>query len=269
MRPSTTPAPTSASTPDRLMDSASQPQQPAPALVRRMAALNAYLSGDFLGGPRPLKLAWVVNFQKGGTAVFVLLLMWAYGNFGTAAWVYLALHGTYGLCWLLKDRVFPDPSWERRVTIGGALMAFLLVLGPYWVLPFLLISDVLGPARAEPGAPLLALAIATHTLGVAVMMVADAQKHFTLKYRRGLIDEGMFARVRHPNYLGEMMIYGSYALLVCHWVAWAILLWVWSAVFYVNMRMKEASLSRHPGWAAYRARTGMLLPRLATRRPSA
>ena len=29
-----------------------------------------------------------------------------------------------------------------------------------------------------------------------------------------------------------------------------------------NMLMKEASMSRYPEWDAYKARTGMLLPRL-------
>jgi hypothetical protein len=89
------------------------------------------MSEGFLGGPRVIKLAWVVNLQKGGTLPFVLALMFAYQNFSAAAWVYLALHGSYGLIWLLKDAVCPDPQWEKRVTIGSALAAFALVLGPY------------------------------------------------------------------------------------------------------------------------------------------
>ena len=240
----------------------------APPLVRRMHALEAYLSQDFLGGPRVLKLAWVIDFQKAGTFAFVGALMWIFRNGSPAAWTYLALHGSYGFCWLLKDLAFPDAGWQKRVTFGGAAMSFLLVLGPYWLLPVLLISPVLG-ARPQPSPALLAGAIALHTLGVALMLAADAQKHFTLRLRPGLITDGLFRYVRHPNYLGEMMLYAAYALVVRHWIAWAILLWVWTAVFWVNMRMKEASLSRHPGWAAYRARTGMLLPRLLPPAPPA
>ena len=41
--------------------------------------------------------------------------------------------------------------------------------------------------------------------------------------------------------------------------------WVWGVVFLTNIMLKEASMSRYPEWQAYRARTGMLLPRL--RRP--
>ncbi len=229
-------------------------------LARALNGINTYLSQDFLGGPRVLKLAWVINFQKAGTMPLVAGLMLGYRNFSTAAWVYLALHGSYGLCWLLKHLAFRDPRWEARVTFGGAAMTFLLVLGPYWVFPFLLVSDVLGP-RPPPSASLLGFCIALHTMGVVIMIAADCQKHFTLMLRPGLITGGMFKHTRNPNYLGEMMLYAAYALLVRHWIPWLILAWVWGALFVPNMLMKDASLSRHPGWTEYRARTGLVLPR--------
>jgi protein-S-isoprenylcysteine O-methyltransferase Ste14 len=230
---------------------------------------HTYLSQDFLGGPKFLKLAWVINLHKGGTALFVAFLMILYRNNSTAAWVYLALHGTYGLCWLLKHANFPDAQWERRVTIGGAMLAVVFVLGPYWLFPYLLISGVLGPEHPHPSNALLATAIALHTLGVGLMMSADAQKYYTLKYRPGLIQEGLFKHVRHPNYLGEMLSYGAYALLIQHWIPWVILAYIWAGVFWVNMLIKEASLARYPEWEAYKARTGILLPRLWTRRKPA
>lgn len=239
-----------------------EPGAAAHPIVRAMSRLTSYLTQELGGGRKVLKMAWVINTQKAGSLLFVAFLMWWYDNYSTVAWVYLALYGTYGLCWLLKDALFPDRNWEKRVTFAGALMIWVLVLGLYWVLPWLLISDVLGSGRTPVPPALLAVAIGLHTIGVVVMMASDAQKYFTLRLRPGLIEEGMFSRVRHPNYLGEMMLYAAYGLLVGHWIAWAILLWVWGGVFLVNMLMKEASLSRFPGWAAYRARTGMLLPRL-------
>lgn len=236
------------------------PKPQANALVRKMAELNTYLSDDFLGGPKVLKLSWVINFQKGGTLIWVTFLMVYFDNYSAPAWVYLALHGSYGLCWLLKDAVLPDPNWERRVTLAGGLNAFLLVLGPYWSFAYILISGKFDLPPVSNG--LLAAAVLLHTLGVVIMMTADAQKYYTLKYKRGLITTGMFKYVRHPNYLGEMMLYGAYALLVQHWIPWGILAWVWTGIFLINMLMKEASMSRYPEWAAYKARTGMLLPSL-------
>ena len=45
------------------------------------------------------------------------------------------------------------------------------------------------------------------TAGAEILDVAiasDAQKYFTLRLKRGLITDGMFRFIRHPNYLGEI-----------------------------------------------------------------
>lgn len=218
-----------------------------------------YLSDDFLGGPRAVKFAWAINLQKGGTLPFVLALMLAFNNFSATAWTYAALHGSYGLLWLLKEAVCPDPGWQRKVTVGGAVNSWLLVLGPYWIAPVLLVVN-----RLEAAPATLALATLLYALGVVTMFGSDAQKYFVLRLRKGLITDGFFARVRHPNYLGEMMLYASFAIVAGHWIPWVVLAWVWTAVFIPNMLRKEASMSRYPEWAAYRARSGFLLPRLSS-----
>jgi protein-S-isoprenylcysteine O-methyltransferase Ste14 len=104
------------------------------------------------------------------------------------------------------------------------------------------------------------------TIGLTLMIGADAQKNATLAARPGLITDGFYARTRHPNYLGEMLIYGAFALMVRHWIPWVVLGAIWTCVFLTNIAAQEASLARHSGWAAYRARTGLLLPRF--RRPA-
>jgi protein-S-isoprenylcysteine O-methyltransferase Ste14 len=228
----------------------------------RWNRLRSYLSEDFLGGPRVLKMNWVINFQKGATLPFVLGLMALTDTWTVTAWTYLALHGSYGLIWLLKDAVMPDARWQTRITFGGAFMTFALVLGLYWLAPVLLVaSDTQQPQW------LLACATIAYAVGVVLMMASDAQKHYTLQHKRGLITTGWFARVRHPNYLGEMVLYASFAVVAGHWIPWLVLAWVWLALFVPNMLGKEASMSRYPEWAAYKARTGMLLPRF--RRPHA
>ena len=146
-------------------------------LVRTALRVNRvvqYLSRDAFGGPRVVKLAWVINVQKAGTAPFIAGLMWWYGNTTIAAWVYLGLHGSYGLSWLIKDLALPDRGWQQRVTFGGAVMSFLLVLGPYWVMPWLLISGVLGPDHSQPTAVLMVACIFLHTTGFTLMLGVDA-----------------------------------------------------------------------------------------------
>lgn len=232
----------------------------APGWAQALRRTTDWLVNDFGGGPRLWKFSWVINFQKAGTFVFLGALMWWYDNTSTAAWVYLAMHGGYGLVWILKDMAFPDPNWQNKITIGGGINAFVSVLGWYWMFGWLLISGT-----AQPDYPLIkgawyCLCISLCILGSVFMIAADAQKYFTLRVKRGLITDGMHKYIRHPNYLGEMMIYGSFALMVWHWLPAVVLAWVWGGLFTVNILMKEASMSRYPEWAAYKKRTWWLVP---------
>jgi protein-S-isoprenylcysteine O-methyltransferase Ste14 len=233
---------------------------PAPLWAVQLHRLTTWLSQDCGGGPRPWKLAWVINVQKGGTFLFLGGLMWHYQTTSPAAWLFLALHGTYGLVWLVKDLAFPDPGWQKRVTLLGGLIAFLAVLGPYWVFGWLLISGTSQPSYPLPAVAWSCLCVSLCLFGSALMIAADAQKFFTLRAQRGLITDGVHRYSRHPNYAGEMLIYGSLALLVWHWFPVVVLAWVWLVVFVPNMLLKEASLSRYPQWAAYRKRTWWLFP---------
>jgi protein-S-isoprenylcysteine O-methyltransferase Ste14 len=233
---------------------------PAPAWAAAIRKASTWLSQDCGGGPRPWKLSWVINFQKGGTFLFLAALMAYYGNTSAAAWIYLALHGSYGLVWLLKDLAFPDPNWQTRVTILGGINAFLFVLAPYWSFGWLLISGSAQPHYPLPEPAWFCLCISLCMLGSVIMIAADAQKFFTLRVQRGLITDGVHRYIRHPNYLGEMMIYASFALMVWHVIALLVLACIWLGLFAVNMVMKEASMSRYPEWAAYKQRSWWLIP---------
>ena len=232
-----------------------------PAWAVVMRRLNDYGMNDLGGGPRPWKLAWVIDFQKTGTFPLLGLLIAWYHNTSTAAWIYLAMHGTYGLVWMVKDLAFPDPSWQRRVTIASGLYVFFGVLVWYWAFGWLLISGTSQPVYPLPDYAWFSLCISLCILGSVIMIAADAQKYFTLRIKRGLITDGMYRYIRHPNYLGEMMIYGSFALMVWHWLPVVVLACVWIGLFAVNM-IKEASMSRYPEWAEYKQRSCWLLPPL-------
>ena len=186
----------------------------------------------------------------------VLGLMVFYQNFTLGPWVYLALHGTYGVMWLLKDRIYPDKQWEQEMPIGIGILTFgILML--YWVAPFILISS-----GSEPPLPLVAAAISINVMGVFLHYASDAQKYYTLKYRSGLITEGFFARCRNTNYLGEILIYSGFAMLAQHWLPFVILAAFIAGIFIPNMLKKDKSLSRYPEFADYKANSGLLLPQL-------
>ena len=46
---------------------------------------------------------------------------------------YLLLHGSYGIFWFLKDQIFPDLSFQKKVTLFSAAISWFAVLGPYLV----------------------------------------------------------------------------------------------------------------------------------------
>ncbi len=242
------------------MDNATSTAYEAPAWAQFMRRTTNYFVGNFLGGPRPWKFSWVINFQKAGTFFFLLLLMYCYDNWSMAAWVYAAMHGGYGIVWIIKDVAFPDQNFQPRITIASGINAFLAVLGWYWVFGWLLISGTSEPNYPLPDAAWFGICITLCLVGSVIMIAADAQKYFTLREKRGLITDGMHRYIRHPNYLGEIMIYGSFAMMVWHWIPVVVLAWVWIGLFTVNMLMKEASMSRYPEWAAYKKRTWWLIP---------
>jgi len=230
-----------------------------PSAVRAFAAkMNTFLGVDFPPGPNYIPWYYIINLQKAGTLPFCLALMMIYNNWSMSAVVYTIAHGSYGILWMMKHFIFRDNNWEKPTTFMGTLLTFAIVLGPYWMMPWAVIS------RTVPEASPLRLIIAAvvSIVGASVMMCSDCQKHFVLKRKRGLITDGFFSLVRHPNYLGEMMVYGGFALIVMHPYAWAHQLFIWTWVFGTNMHMKECSMSRYDEWDAYASCTTMLLPRI-------
>jgi steroid 5-alpha reductase family enzyme len=89
------------------------------------------------------------------------------------------------------------------------------------------------------------------------------QKDMALSLSPGqLLTRGLWSRTRNPNYLGELLIYASFTSLALHWIPLALLGVVVAGVWIPNMLKKDRSLSRYPAFAAYRARSGLLFPRL-------
>lgn len=199
-----------------------------------------------------MKIKYPINLHKGMTAFVVTGMMFWFNDFSTGAWIYLALHGSYGFLWLLKDRIYPDPKWEEIVSIPYAVLVFF-ALGLYWIAPFILISQ-----HHLPTAPVMAGAVSLNLFGAVFHFGSDAQKYFTLKYKPGLITEGFFARCRHTNYLGELMIYTGFAMLSMSWMGYIGIALFFVFVFIPGMLKKEKSLARHAGWQEYKRSTGFL-----------
>jgi protein-S-isoprenylcysteine O-methyltransferase Ste14 len=204
----------------------------------------------------------LINAHKILVTPVVLGMMWFFHNWSTEAYVYLALHGTYSLLWLMKQTYYPDGRFAQKLPLGRGILFVFLPLAGYYLAPYLLTSR---HVKMPPYG--FAIVLFIYILGIFFHYVGDAQKFYTLQVRKGLIEEGLFSRTRNPNYLGEIAIYTAYAILSMHWLPFVVL-GAWVFGFFVrNMLKKDEALSRHPGFLEYKSRTGLLFPKIL--RPSA
>ncbi len=205
-----------------------------------------------------MKKKHFIDSHKTVTSLFILALMAYYNAWeNLTAWVYLALHGTYTLLWVIKSNVFPDQTWEQKIGIGyGLFMWGGLCL--YWIAPYIIVSR-------QVHVPLwyICLCISVWGFGLFFHFVSDMQKHLWLSLRPGtLMTGGLWARCRNPNYFGELLIYVGFIALAMHWLPAAALLFMVLGVFVPNMIKKDRSLSRYPDFATYRQSSKMFIPYL-------
>lgn len=200
-----------------------------------------------------------IDSHKGVTGLAILAMIAWYGAWDhVVAWLYLGMHGTYGLLWNLKSRFFGDKQWEQPTDISYGLKIWG-ALSAYWIAPWLITSG----RSPEPPPWFLGLCVASFSLGVFLHFAADMQKHLSLLYRPGvLITEGLWSRVRNPNYLGELLIYLGFGALAMHWAPLLVLSLFIVGIWVPNMRRKDRSLSRYPEFEAYKARTNLFIPYL-------
>ena len=203
-----------------------------------------------------MKVGTAINIHKALVTPVVLSLMWFFNNWSTEAFIYLALHGSYSILWLMKDSLYPDKRFNEKLPAPIAIFFVFLPLAGYYIAPYLLISRHL-----TLPSPLIGFVLVLYILGIFLHYVSDAQKFYTLQNKKGLIDEGLFKYTRNPNYLGEIMIYAAYATMSMHWLPFLVLSgWVFG-FFVRNMLAKDKSLSRHPQFADYKKKSGMLFPK--------
>ena len=212
-----------------------------------------------------------------------IALYWsaAAGTFGLRQLLILALLAIWGARltanWALRWRGPADEDFryvEIRAKTGKAYwpasLASIHLLPTAWV--FLGLVPIF-PALALPGFAVLDVAAVLVTgLAIAIETIADQQLRRYLRSshdKGGILDVGLWAQCRHPNYLGEILFWWGLFLfgMAAHpgWI-WSVvyvigplaitLLFVFVSVPWMDRRM----VSRHPAWAAHMKKTPALLP---------
>ena len=208
-------------------------------------------------GMKTLKLKYFIDSHKAITWLVVLgMIAWHNQWRNATALIYLAMHGSYGILWALKSHIFPDKSWERPVSIGYGVFVAWGALSLYWVAPWLITSH---GVQAAPFC--LCICLMAYAFGVFLHFASDMQKFTALCLRPNhLIQGGLFARVRNPNYFGELLIYAGFGLLAMHWLPVVVIVLFVLCYWLPNMRRKDRSLSRYAEFENYKRRTKLFIP---------
>ena len=119
-----------------------------------------------------MKLKHFIDSHKGATPIAVLGMMHFYEQMDNpTAWAYLALHGTYGILWVLKSRLFGDKNWDKPTGLAFGLLSWV-ALTLYWIAPWIICSK---GYQAESW--WLCICTSLFAIGVFLHFASDMQKH--------------------------------------------------------------------------------------------
>ena len=206
-------------------------------------------------GPKIVKFNWIINAQKTGTIIVMFLLMIYYNNFSTGAWLYLSLHGTYGLLWFLKDMVFPDKSFQHYLTIVPSILVSSFLLS-YWLMGY---EVMCGLGDQNPSGKKIFACFFIFSFGNVLMMCTDLQKFIVLQYKKGLIDDFFLKNNRNTNYFGEILVYLTFAIACGRKEGYIMLIIEWIVFFGSRIYMKDLSLAKKHGFEKYKKNSYIIL----------
>lgn len=163
-------------------------------------------------------------------------------------------------------RAAGGPGWAER----SLYRVFWVQAVALWAIATPLHAALLGGPAAPASLPFLTLGGLLFAIGFIVEAVADAQlgrfKADPL-HRGQLFTGGLYRLSRHPNYLGEILVWWGLGLIALgltdRW--WALIgpaLLTYFILKVSGIPPLEAHLSQKPGFADWAARTPPLWPRL-------
>lgn len=199
-----------------------------------------------------------INAAKALTILLLLVLAATLGVGDMRQVLYLSLHISYCLWWLIEQWLFPlrkEQIFNERVGFGGFVMA-LLFIGVLYALPGL--AAFLNPAPIAHET--VALGVGLFVFGSLINATADVQKMTAKAMGAGLVADGIWRKVRHVNYLGDLLRYLSFAVVAG--LAWAYVVPALVLLLYLQrIGQKERQMGAKYGeFAAYQGRSTRLVP---------
>jgi len=232
-----------------------------------------FLIGRRIGRYNVVDVAWGVGF----VAVAAVAAALGTGD-PTRRWLLLALVAIWGLrlSWHIQrktvgkgeDRRYADLL--RDATPARVVRKVFLLQGfmTLFVSFPLQLSAVTGPTP-KPLLAVTALGLAVWLLGVAFEAIGDRQLRIFKSdpANRGVVmDRGLWAWTRHPNYFGDACVWwGLWLITINGWVplltVGSPLLMTYFLVDVSGARLTEKYMKGRPGFAEYQERTAYFVPR--------
>lgn len=220
---------------------------------------------------------WGVAFIAAAIAVAV-----AAPGVSTRTWILLVMVGVWAsrLTWHLGRRTFAadhdDPRYVEMLGGGIGEVPAIRVVLKVFVLQAVIVAVIATPVTYGLSHPVrwwwvAALGIAAWVIGVIFEAVGDAQlTAYRADPERGpILDTGLWAWTRHPNYFGDACVWWGIWLVGSAASGWVPALATIAApiamTFFLvavsGVRLTEQRMAGRPGWDAYAARTPAFIPR--------
>jgi steroid 5-alpha reductase family enzyme len=224
---------------------------------------------DFLWGPGFALSGWIAYAlaeppQRAGLPVLLVpVTLWAL----RLGWYMTARHTGEEDARYRVMREAAGADWPMR----SLFMVFWLQAVIQWLASSPALTVALGAPQPMDGLPLAvtSLGMLLFAAGFALEIAADAavRRFKADPANRGkLLTSGLHARIRHPNYLGEIILQAGFALIAfgLTFDPLAVLgpaLMIGLIIRLSGVPMLEAQLRTRPGFDAWASQTGALLPR--------
>jgi protein-S-isoprenylcysteine O-methyltransferase Ste14 len=204
-----------------------------------------------------LRVLTAINIAKVITIILLLIFAVVFGIQDSRQVIYLCLHISYCLWWLLEQWFYPQRREIFNEPIGVSGFVFVvLFVGVLYALPgYLAFAN---PVPLSITATVIALPL--YTFGTLINATADVQKLTAKQYGAGLVRDGIWRFSRNINYFGDLLRYLSFSVVAGS--VWAYLVPGTVFLLYLQrMSQKEQSISaKYPDYQDYQKSTARLIP---------
>ncbi len=245
-----------------------------------LVVLLALIVVVWLIGRRLKRFAIIDVFWGLGFVVAAAIAFWASAGHGDDGrrWLLLLLTGAWGLrlagylAWRQRDGE-EDPRYTallNRAPAGKGELHMLTKVYVFQVVVMFIVAmvQVMGMFEAGPLNWIAWVGVAVWAVGLFFETVGDAQLaafKADPANKGKLLDTGVWAWTRHPNYFGDTAVWwGLFLITASSWpgllTVLSPLLMTWALTSRTGKPLTEKRMSGRPGWDDYVARTSGFFP---------